>query len=386
MKIKLFIIPVLFAIVFNCETPAQPGFDFSGYAQNFTVYQTIPQSLSEIFHSDKSFITDLLRIRLKPVIFLWHGGRLNIDYELNVNYFNRKFIYENLSVTTNRRTVTSLFWSPVNEDKIKINHFIDRLYFRQKLPFGNIKIGRQRIAWGTGRIWNPTDLFNPINPAAYYLIEKPGADAISAKIRFGNFTDLNIVYNPVDNFNKYNFGGRFRTNFLGYDFSIMGGRFDEKTIVGLDFAGNIFDAGFRGEGIYSIDPDNSGNNFLKFIVGIDYQFTPKFYMLAEYHFNGEGKTDKYHYEFSRLLHGEIQNVSRNYLAVSGMYELTPLLLLNALSIFNLNDNSGFISVSGNYSVTENFYVNLGTQIFWGEKLSEYWFFPDSYYIQTEYYF
>ncbi len=385
MRIK-FYLSVLILIFSIKNVNAQPRIDFSGYLQNYSIYQFIPRKLSEFYGTDKTLFTNLFRIRLKPVLFLWRGGRINLDYELNMNYVSQNFPLLNFTLQNNRRTLKELSWNPIDEEKIKIRHFIDRLYFRQKLPFGDVKIGRQRISWGTGRIWNPTDLFNPINPAAYYIIEKPGADAISTKIRFGNFTDLNLVYNPVNDFKEYNFAARFRTNFFEYDFSLMAGKFDNKTVVGFDFAGNISDAGFRGEAIYSIDPENSENDFFRFVAGLDYQFTPKLYLLIEYQFNGEGKTDKYQYQLLRLLNGEIQNLNRNYIAVSGMYQLTPLFLLNGISIINLNDASGFVSLSGNYSVTENFYMNLGIQIFSGDTFTEYWYFPDSVYLQGEYYF
>jgi len=364
---------------------AQVSVDFSGYVQNYSVYQTVNNELSKLIKTGNSLFIDLFRARIKPVLYLWKGGRINIDYELNANYFSESYFENYFSVPRNRRQVTKLSWYPVDEDKFKVNHFIDRLYFRQKLPFGNVKVGRQRIAWGTGRIWNPTDLFNPINPAAYYLIEKPGADAVSAKIRFGSFTDLNLVFNPVDNFNSYNFAARFRTNFWEYDFSFMGGVFDERKIIGVDFAGNIGEAGFRGEGIYSFDSEK-GEDFSKFILGIDYQFTPELYLLAEYHFNGEGKEHKNEYDFNKLFNGEILNLGRNYLALSGMYQLSPLFLLNFISIVNLNDKSGFVSLTGNYSVTEDFYLNPGVQIFYGDLFTEYGLFSDSFYIQAEYYF
>ena len=29
-----------------------------------------------------------------------------------------------------------------------------------------LRLGRQRIAWGTGKLWNPTDVLNPYQPLA----------------------------------------------------------------------------------------------------------------------------------------------------------------------------------------------------------------------------
>lgn len=38
----------------------------------------------------------------------------------------------------------------------------------------DLKIGRQRIAWGTGRFWSPLDVLNPVNPLAIEREERLG--------------------------------------------------------------------------------------------------------------------------------------------------------------------------------------------------------------------
>ena len=166
----------------------------------------------------------------------------------------------------------------------------------------------------------------------------------------------------------------------------MGGSFDNRIVGGLDFAGNLGQAGIRGEGIISIDKNNSSNKYVKFILGADQQFTSKLYGMIEYQFNGEGKTDKSKYEFARLIKGEIINLNRNYIFSSLSYELTPLFTVGLSNNTNLNDGSGFIGGTGNYSLTENFYLNFGLQITYGSLDSEYWYYPNSIYLEGEFYF
>lgn len=365
---------------------AQAEFEFSGYIYNLPIIQFQKAGYAEFIGSQKTGILDLTRIRLKPDLFLWESARLSMEYEITALAYNSiNGMAVNFGGQTNRQAV-NLSWNFINEKNIAAMHFIDRLYFRQGFNFGNIIIGRQRISWGTGRIWNPTDLFNPINPATYYKYEKDGADAVSSKINFGNFTDLNLVYNPADKFHSANFGGRFRTNFDEFDVSVMGGYFDKNIVVGGDFAGNLFEAGIRGEGIYSYNKNNTENNFIRFILGADYQFTSKFYSLIEYQFNGEGKKDISDYDLSSLAKGEIINLGRNYINIMSTYQYTPLLILTLGSNTNLNDGSGYILLSGSYSAAENVYLTCGSQYSYGGKLSEYWYYPASIYGQIEYYF
>lgn len=381
--LKLLILILLFNFFELC---AQYELAFSGYAVDLPIYSSSNEQIAQIFSMDPNQFFNLSRIRLRPVLYMWEGARLNLEYEISSIYSSSS---GNIFFTTegiNRRQLVDLTWSPITENHFTVTHFIDRLYFRQGFDFGNIIIGRQRISWGTGRIWNPTDLFNPISPTTFYKMEKDGADAVAAKFYLGDFTDLNIVFNPQEKFKHSNYGFRFRTNFSEYDVSMIGGYFDNGYVVGLDFAGNLSEAGIRGEGIYSIDDVDSGNNFVKFILGIDYQFTPELYTLLEYHFNGEGKTEKLNYQFDRLIIGEILNLSKNYLAVSTMYQLTPLLNVTFSNNLNLNDYSGFIGIIGNYSVTSDIFLNLGTQLFYGDEFTEYWYFPNSIYLQGEFYF
>ncbi len=377
--------PLILTLVFASTTFTQYSIEFSGYAVDLPVYSSNNDFLSKITQTNKNQFLNLTRVRLRPQIFLWNGARINYEHEIDLLYSKEISLFD-LTSTNNRRQYFDLKWQPVNSKETKIIHYVDRLYFRQGFDWGNFTIGRQRISWGTGRIWNPTDLFNPINPANFSKLEKDGADVVSITYNFGSFTDLNLVYNPLDKPENSNAGFRFRTNYDEFDISVIGGYFDKRIVAGGDFAGNLFDAGVRGEGIISMDRNNLNENYIKFILGADNQFTSKLYALIEYQFNGEGKEDKLRYNFGDLLKGKILNLSRNYIFLSGNYLLTPLLTFTLSNNLNLNDGSGFTGFSGSYSLTGNFYVNLGAQLTYGKQFTEYWFYPTSVYLQGEFYF
>ncbi len=382
---RFFLLVLSFAFLVKSNLLAQADFEFDGYFQNFPVVQFINSQLSNLYNVDKRIQLDISRLRLKPVLYLSDNTRLNLEFETDLFAYNKLTDFFNLTDEKTNRQIVKMKWVR-NEKSLSLLAFVDRLYLKHDFSWGNVILGRQRISWGTGRIWNPTDLFNPINPTSFYKIEKDGADLLSSKIFLGDFTDLNLVFNPQENFSESNYGFRFRTNFDEYDFSLSGGRFDGKSVLGADFAGNLNEAGVRGEGIYYFKNENNPQAFLKFILGIDYQFTSKFYALAEYHYNGEGKLKRQEYEFGRLFKGEILNVSKSYLAVSAMYNATPLLVLTFTNINNLVDGSSLFAFRADYSLSENSYLDFGTQLFYGEKFSEYWFYPNSVYLVYEYYF
>lgn len=364
---------------------AQIDYSFSGYVADMPIYSKNNPDLARLFSYPNNQFINLTRVRLRPEVYLWSGARLNMEYEADALYSPQNVSVLFNEINTNRQ-VFNLKWNIVDKENLNILHYIDRLYMRQGFSWGNIIVGRQRIAWGVGRVWSPTDLFNPINPANFSKIEKDGADAASLTYYLGNFTDLNLVYNPQEKIENSNYGFRFRTNVMEYDLAFVGGYFDNRVILGGDFAGNFFDAGIRGEGIISMDKNNLRNNYTKIVFGMDNQFTSKLYALFEYQYNGQGATDKLKYDFTGLIDGRLLNLSRNYLYVSGTYQLTPLLSLTLAENSNLNDGSGFAMVGGTYSLSNNATLDLGSLITYGNKYTEYWYYPTSYYLQCQYFF
>jgi hypothetical protein len=168
--------------------------------------------------------------------------------------------------------------------------------------------------------------------------------------------------------------------------ALIGGYFDKRYKIGFDFAGNLFDAGVRGESITSINENNYHDNFTKYILGVDYQFSSKLYGLIEYHYNGEGKKSKSEYQFLRLINGEILNLSKNYLNITAGYLIHPLVNLSLSSTQNLNDGSGFSGFTIQYSYLQNLDISFGSQFSYGDNFTEYWFYGTSIYLLGQFYF
>ncbi|NOX36263.1 MAG: hypothetical protein GXO78_01880 [Calditrichaeota bacterium] len=349
------------------------------------IYQKLDAATARFWGFAQTNWIELTRIRLRPSLYFGQSTRLSLEYEIDPLYSRHPLVIP-LNTEKTTRQAWDLTWNPVQENRFSIIHYIDRLYLVQDFSFGRVTVGRQRIAWGTGRIWNPTDLFNPINPASFDKIEKDGADAVTFKWYLGNFTDLTLVYNYRGSDSPDNVALRFRTNFHTLDLSLMAGWFDRRIVVGGDFAGNLLEAGIRGEGILSISENGWNDSFVRYILGIDYQFTARLYALLEYQYNGEGKTNPLQYEWGRLYRGEILNLNRNYLFAQLMYQLHPLVYFIFSYNANLNDHSRFTLFLLSYSASDNSTLSLGFQQFNGDLLDEYGAFPESLFLKLEYYF
>jgi hypothetical protein len=387
MKKAIIIMTMAFLMIACNKAYSQIEFDYTGYIYNLPSIMKMPEAL-EMFglNNDKEyFLMDLNRFRFMPDLMLGDNSRITLHYEIDALWSEFSLPYLSTNGMTNRQAL-DLNWSIVNENKFQMNHYIDMLYFKQMFDFGEITLGRQVVSWGVGRIWQPMDLFNPINPANFSKFEKDGADAVSAVIYLGMFSDLELVYNFREKWQDANFGGRIRTNYEMFDLSMMGGYFDKQGVIGASFSGDLLGAGVRGEGIFSYNSDSPDSSFVRLIIGADYQFSSDFYILIEYLYNGEGTDCELCYELERLFKGEILNVAKHYVALQTSYKLHPLVNMNLGANVNLNDQSGYSNLSFSWDTLENLKLTAAGIYFLGDKLSEYSYYSTAFYLMGQFYF
>ena len=268
----------------------------------------------------------------------------------------------------------NLFW----------RHSLYRLYLSYSKREVNLTVGRQRVAWGQARIWNPTDLFNPVSPLKIEGDQRPGVDAANIDYSLGPLSGINIVYAPGDERAKSSIGARVRTNLKGYDLSMILGEFRKDKVVGFDFAGNIGDGGLRGEGVFT--DQKEVKDFTRLVLSWDYNFPNTLYLLLEYLYNG-GNLGKDTPLFSITeFTGEIVTRNRNFLATGIGYDLTPLIRSDLYAIYDIDEESLFFNPDIRYNILSNLDWVIGAQIFSGNVDSEYGSFSNTYYTSIEWYF
>lgn len=249
-----------------------------------------------------------------------------------------------------------------------------RAYATFDFDSAKVIAGRQRIAWGTGRIWNPTDLFNPISPLQVERNLREGIDGLSAEYFLGPLSSVNLVYALGETSDQNSLALRAGTNIGGYDVGVMGGSFREDNVVGVDFGGSIGAVGLRGEATYT-NPD-TGSAFTRLVLSVDYSWPNTLYVLVEYLYNGgnfadSGLSDAELEARERFFNGEIVTQNKNFVATGVGYELTPLLRLDGVSIYDIDDGSLFVSPTLSWNLRSNLDWLVGGQFFGGSDDSEY---------------
>ncbi|MFO7524634.1 MAG: hypothetical protein R6W68_04210 [Ignavibacteriaceae bacterium] len=131
---------------------------------------------------------------------------------------------------------------------------IDRLWLDYVKNNWQVTLGRQRIAWGTSWAWNPTDLFNPKDVLDFDYEELPGADAVRIQYYTGPVTKIELAVSPGKKKEDLIAAGLISFNKWHYDFNLIAGLKKERWIIGGGWSGDILNAGFRGEVLFSQPP------------------------------------------------------------------------------------------------------------------------------------
>ncbi len=275
---------------------------------------------------------------------------------------------------------------------------IDRLHLGYTWQDLNVILGRQRIAWGTCLVWNPTDLFNPFDILDFDYEERPGTDALHLQYYTGPLSQFSLAVTPGRTREQVIYAGRYVTNWQNYDINFIVGWQRNSLCVAGSWAGELFEGGFRGEILYT-SPDMNYRTFsfedFRFIsksvtdpfwtvaISYDYTFSNSFYIHTEYLYNGLGTTKKAgERRFDIIFTGEL-TPARHSIFQEFAYQITPLLRGDFFVIYNPCDHSWIAAPSLQYSLANNWELYLLVFPSRGEPGTEYGGYPDQYFTRLK---
>jgi hypothetical protein len=372
-KLLLLLLPLIID-----SAASQTTFEFSGYAKSLGIR-------SSSILTQENFFLNIGRFRSKGLLDL--AGRVHtelwLDTEMLAGNFlkTQEFQFRQL---IERPTFADLEWNLVDNNDYRIEQRLFRVFATFYAGQAEVTFGRQRIAWGTGFVWNPTDLLNPFNPAAIELDEKEGVDAGYLAVPLGSLSKLEVAYAPGRKALRSSAALRIGTNVGNYDLTIMAGDFQDDVVLGGDFAGYVGGAGLRGEVGYTWA--ENARNYFRGILNADYSFPNGLYVFVEFYINGQGASSKEDYDLLSLLSGHTFNLARYYVAGSLTKTVTPLLGLSVYSIVNLTDGSALIGPALTYSLAANLELAASAYFLIGAKDSEYGQLNSSYFGHLQFYF
>ncbi len=231
--------------------------------------------------------------------------------------------------------------------------------------------GLQKITMGVGRIWTPTDLFNPRNPLALEPDQIYGNFAFSYTYALGELSEImGVVAKREDD--SYKYAGRIKTNISIGDVALDLYSGDDAEMIAYEIEGNLFETGieWRSEGGYYNDK-LLDKEFYQMILGADYGFVNGLTVMGEWlHSSKTYSPDEILLNQNSSLSNN-RHISSDYLGASAYYDFN-LLINGALSmIYSLDDQSSFISPIIEYSLSDDASIALGAMLYTGDDVSEF---------------
>ena len=243
--------------------------------------------------------------------------------------------------------------------------------------------GLQKITMGVGRIWTPTDLFNPRNPLALEPDQIYGNVALSYTYALGELSEImGVVAKREDN--SYKYAGRIKTNVSIGDIALDLYSSDDAEMIAYEIEGNLFDTGieWRSEGGYYNDK-LLDKEFYQTILGMDYGFVDGLTVMTEWiHSSKTYSADEILFNQNSSLSNN-RHISSDYVGASAYYDFN-LLYNGALSlIYSPEDQSSFISPLIEYSISDDASLAIGAMLYTGDDESEFGSVDNSYYLRLK---
>ena len=247
----------------------------------------------------------------------------------------------------------------------------------------NMLFGVQKVTLGVGRIWTPTDLFNPRDPLALEPDQIYGNFALSYTYALGELSQvMGVVAKRQDN--SYKYAGRIKGNVQIGDIALDLFSSNDAQMIAYEIEGNLFDTGieWRSEGGYYKDK-LLDRDFYQTIVGADYGFVNGVTVMAEWLHST--KT----YSQDEILNSQNSSLSNNrhlssdYIGASAYYDFNLLYSGSLSMIHSTEDQSSFISPLIEYSLSDDASLAVGAMLYTGDNESEFGSVENSYYLRLK---
>jgi len=378
------------------------AWEFSGFYKNLLSLTDVRDNYRELGLIDRDVQIDDIQ-----------GVRLQVEYtpaswtDLTLHYELRAVWGDSIRIRRRLESVEEELLSPllviqdsrrarfldiedelVEESAFTLEHGLDRLYWRLRWGRIDFVLGRQAVSWGSGLVWNPTDLFTGFAPNEIDRDHKLGIDVARLTVAPTFDISIDLVVEPLDREETWNSdcddssAGLRITSHLGeYDFALVGGVVEGDRVAGGDFSGYLGNAGFRGEGLYAWVDEENERDYFRGLLSLDYSIKALCdpYVALEYLFNGLGEGDEDDYLVRRadesvrraFERGTAFNIGRDYLA--GVLRLIPstLVQVQGTTLWNLNDGSLLEFATLAWSITDNADLIFGANVGLGSLGTEF---------------
>jgi len=223
------------------DTTSGPKLELKGYIKSLN-------GLQFANHLDSAVSTALIHNRLNFSL------QVTTNFAAHLELRNRIFYGEDVKLVPGFGKMIaadpgyldlSELW--LDSRSVVIHSVADRAYLKFADDSWDIRLGRQRINWGISTIWNPNDLFNAYNFLDFDYEERPGSDGLRLQYSIATNTVIEAAVSPSRKSNDAIAAAMLRWNIAGYDMQAIAGLYRTDLVAGFGWAGNLGEAGLKGE-------------------------------------------------------------------------------------------------------------------------------------------
>lgn len=289
----------------------------------------------------------------------------------------------------------------LTEPRIRFNNFVkssdfytDQFYIKFSHAPLEIKLGKQRLGWGKGYLWNVVNNIDKQKDALVptkYIIGQEGVNLsyTSSKFFEKSTTSFDLAYsskNEIYGINAYNITEKnletgLVLNYKKDDFSSLG------VYSSYDLSGLVF--GIEAVNFYE---KRIKRDYQQCVFNLNKNFNDDLFVLTEYLYNQKGLSED---EFKKsLFFGSFSNlvpgyIFKKYIYLLLDYKINDDLNISTSSIYSLETKGGFFYPNLKYSKIKD--INLSLEYvnnYKGNKIDEFYLSPYKDYInlRAEYFF
>ena len=346
-------------------------------------------------------------------------GVIKLEYEKYIGDLG-KFLVAPKLIFDNDNYSSSYIDEFENKGARRLSFDLEEYYAEFNFSSFDLKVGKQIFSWGKADGFNPTDNLNPRNYVDLFVEEeKIGVPAINLLYYWNDFTfdlifiptytptrlpllnsrhsfldpEAPTVVNgrelPADTLSSSQTGIRISRHFSGWDLSAsyydgyddltlatvesdqsLTARYNRTRVVGVDFATTFGGLGVHGEAAQFFYDGSKNEDYLQYILGIDYNWTNVIYdhdifLILEY--MGDTTTQSREDKRPAFASG-LGRVSRNSFLSTITYKFSDTLELETKLANNLDHHLSYvINPEINYDITDAFKLTFGIDFIEGNQ-------------------
>ena len=277
---------------------------------------------------------------------------------------------------------------------------VNQAYLDLKMPAAAmLRIGRQKISWGSGMAWNPTNYLGADKNRTDLSNEFPGVDVLDLEKGFGE-AQFTVLIKPQGAPEDWGKAAKFATRLGRQDLTFSLYQQGTANGFGIDWAASIGSFTVYAEVAARTDADRyyigaSGGQgvpltrsdaarFIHGVAGLNRIFPGDWMMQLEYYYNQAGwdpaeAANYYRYQGPAAFQAASYcgDLRRNYLyALVRKGELVDDLAATVTVLANWDDGSAMLMPGLEYRLGENTVANLTLTWFTGSPQSEFGALPD----------